>query len=107
MADDSGVAGALGHLDGGKSLAQGANLVDLDQDRVGNALLNTFLEDLGVERLDSLAPQAGSSAGKRVKVFVNGNWFGLSADADDLIASVLRLRRSLEIPKEIAIVRDI
>ena len=71
------------------------------------AYLISILEDLGVERLDSLAPQAGSSAGKRVKVFVNGNWFGLSADADDLIASVLRLRRSLEIPKEIAIVRDI
>lgn len=38
---------------------------------------------------------------------MNGNWFGLSANADDLIESVLKLRRSLEIPKEIAIVRDI
>ena len=54
-----------------------------------------------------MAHQAGISSGKRVKVFVNGNWFGLSADADDLIASVIKLRRSLEIPKEIAIVRDI
>ena len=42
-----------------------------------------------------------------MKVFVNGNWFGLSQDADDLVASVIKLRRSLEIPKEIAIVRDI
>lgn len=69
--------------------------------------LITILEDLGVERLDTLAHQPGPSAGKRVKVFVNGNWFGLSADADDLVQSVLKLRRSLEIPKEIAIVRDI
>jgi DNA-directed RNA polymerase II subunit RPB2 len=71
------------------------------------AYLLSILEDLGVERLDSIAHQPGSSAGKRVKVFVNGNWFGLSSDADDLVASVLKLRRSLEIPKEIAIVRDI
>jgi hypothetical protein len=42
-----------------------------------------------------------------VKVFVNGNWFGLSCNADDLVSSVLKLRRNLEIPKEIAIVRDI
>lgn len=67
--------------------------------------LMSILNDLGVEKLDPLLHQAGSS--KRVKVFVNGNWFGLSSDADDLVTSVLRLRRSLEIPKEIAIVRDI
>lgn len=71
------------------------------------AFLISILEDLGVERLDTLTHQPGPSAGKRVKVFVNGNWFGLSADADDLVASVQKLRRSLEIPKEIAIVRDI
>lgn len=71
------------------------------------AYLISLLEDLGVERLDSISHQAPSSSGGRVKVFVNGNWFGLSADADDLVASVLRLRRTLEIPKEIAIVRDI
>jgi len=69
--------------------------------------LISILEDLGVERLDALAHQPGSSAGKRVKVFINGNWFGLSANADDLVSSVLKLRRTLEIPKEIAIVRDI
>ena len=70
-------------------------------------LLIGILEDLGVERLDTLAHQAGSVTNKRVKVLVNGNWFGLSSNADDLIASVLKLRRNLEIPKEIAIVRDI
>ena len=69
--------------------------------------LISILEDLGVERLDALAHQPGSSAGKRIKVFINGNWFGLSANADDLVSSVLKLRRTLEIPKEIAIVRDI
>jgi DNA-directed RNA polymerase II subunit RPB2 len=66
-----------------------------------------ILEDLGVERLENLEPTIGASSAKRVKVFVNGNWIGLSADADDLVASVLNLRRKIEIPKEIAIVRDI
>jgi DNA-directed RNA polymerase II subunit RPB2 len=69
--------------------------------------LISILEDFGVERLDQLVLQSGSTSSKRVKVFVNGNWFGLAADADDLVNSVLKLRRSLEIPKEIAIVRDL
>ena len=43
-----GVAGALGHLDRGEGLGQRADLVDLDQDRVGDALVDAFLQDLGV-----------------------------------------------------------
>jgi DNA-directed RNA polymerase II subunit RPB2 len=71
------------------------------------AFLISILEDMGVERLDQIIHHPGASSGKRVKVFVNGNWFGLSADPDDLVSSILKLRRVLEIPKEIAIVRDI
>jgi hypothetical protein len=48
VADDRGPAGALGHLDRGEGLGQGADLVDLDQDRVGDALPDAFLQDLGV-----------------------------------------------------------
>ena len=48
VADDGGVAGALGHLDGGEGFGQRADLVDLDQDRVGDALVDAFLQDLGV-----------------------------------------------------------
>ena len=66
--------------------------------------LISVLEDFGVERLDDLV-QLGS--GKHVRVFVNGNWFGTHSNADDLVASMLKLRRKHEIPKEIAIVRDI
>jgi DNA-directed RNA polymerase II subunit RPB2 len=42
-----------------------------------------------------------------VKVFVNGRWVGTHNNADDLVHSIKALRRSLEIPKEISIVRDI
>ena len=52
-----------------------------------------ILEDLGVERLENVDPHIGASSAKRVKVFVNGNWFGLSANVDDLVNSVLNLRR--------------
>ena len=34
---DGGIAGALRHLDGGQRLGQRADLVDLDEDRIGDA----------------------------------------------------------------------
>ncbi len=48
MRDDGRVAGALGHLDGIEGLGEGADLVDLDQDRVGDAFIDAFLENFGV-----------------------------------------------------------
>ena len=46
--DDGGVAGALRHFDRFERLRQRADLVHLDEDRVGDALLDAFLEDGGV-----------------------------------------------------------
>src|SRR5690606_2120234 len=43
-----GVTGRLGHLNGFQGLGQRANLVELDQDRVADALVDAFLENLGV-----------------------------------------------------------
>jgi len=48
MRDHRRIAGAFGHLNRSKGFGQGADLVDLDQDRIGDALLNTLLEDLRV-----------------------------------------------------------
>ena len=66
--DHRGVAGALGHLDRGEGLGQGADLVDLDQDRVGDVLLDAFSQDLGVgdeqvvaHQLDALAQRVWSA----------------------------------------------
>jgi hypothetical protein len=49
MRDDGGVARLTRHFDGGKSLAQRANLIDLDQDRVGDAFFDALSQprDLG------------------------------------------------------------
>ena len=43
VADNSCVACTFGHFNGGKGLAQSANLVDFDEDGVGYPLVNAFL----------------------------------------------------------------
>ena len=40
------------------------------------------------------------------KVFVNGNWIGLTSDAYRLFTDFQNLRRDSEIKREISIVRD-
>ena len=55
----------------------------------------------------SIVNQQSIGHGKCVKVFVNGRWVGTHNNADDLVKSIKDLRRSMEIPKEISIVRDI
>ena len=48
MRDHGGEASSLGHLDGFQGLGQRADLVELDQDRVADLLVDAALEDLGV-----------------------------------------------------------
>ena len=48
MADDGGVVVVLGQLDGVERLGERADLVDLDEDRVGRAGVNALLEELHV-----------------------------------------------------------
>ncbi|MNX46846.1 hypothetical protein D3C86_773940 [compost metagenome] len=57
MGKDGGVARALGHLDGGQGLGQGADLVDLDQDGVGRAEADAAVEAIGVGDEEVVADQ--------------------------------------------------
>lgn len=66
----------------------------------------SILEDFGVEKLKEWN-ESMIRAGKDVKVFVNGNWFGTHNNPDDLLRSIKELRRTFQIPKEVSIVRDI
>src|SRR3990167_4309602 len=66
MGDHCGVTGRLGHLDGFQGFGQGTDLVELDQDRVADRLVDAALEDLGVgheqivtDQLDLLADLVG------------------------------------------------
>ena len=46
MADDGGVVVVLGQFDGVERLGERADLVDLDEDRVGRAGINALLQEL-------------------------------------------------------------
>jgi len=48
VGDDGGVIGLLGHVDGLDGLGDGADLVDLDQDRVAGAHADALLQALGI-----------------------------------------------------------
>ena len=73
---------------------------------VGSAAdrLREILENYGTENLVSISP---SDIHESTKVFVNGCWIGIHNDSEDLICNIKVMRRSLLIPKEISIVRDI
>jgi len=57
MAHHRGVAIALGQFYGVQRFGQGADLVDLDQDRVADTLFNAFSQDLGVGDEEIVAHQ--------------------------------------------------
>ncbi len=57
MADDGGVARAFGHFNRGKGFAQRADLVDFDEDGVGNGLVYAFFQNLGVGDEQIIADQ--------------------------------------------------
>ena len=51
------VSGFLRHFDGIESLGQRTDLVDLDQDRVGDALFDSFLQDRRIRDEQVVADQ--------------------------------------------------
>ncbi|CAD25744.1 DNA-DIRECTED RNA POLYMERASE II SECOND LARGEST SUBUNIT [Encephalitozoon cuniculi GB-M1] len=63
-----------------------------------------FLEECGVESLEEISTSQLDAA---TKIFVNGVWVGIHSDPVGLIKSLKLLRRSLEMDKEVSIVRDI
>ena len=65
MRHHGGIAGAMRHVDGGERLGQRADLVDLDEDRIGDPFLDAAREafDVGDEQVvaDELGPCRRSS----------------------------------------------
>src|SRR5690606_16332194 len=60
--DHGRVLRRVGHGDGLEGFGQGADLVDLDQDRVGGAAVDAFLEDLRVGDEQVVADQLDLAA---------------------------------------------
>ncbi|KAF6030422.1 POLR2B [Bugula neritina] len=64
-----------------------------------------FLEEWSMENLDEIAPSAIMDA---TKIFVNGCWVGIHRDPDQLMSTLKRLRRQMDmIVSEVSMVRDI
>lgn len=64
-----------------------------------------FLEEWSMENLEEIAPSAISDA---TKIFVNGCWVGIHRDPEQLMATLRKLRRQMDIiVSEVSMVRDI
>ncbi|UYV80382.1 POLR2B, partial [Cordylochernes scorpioides] len=64
-----------------------------------------FLEEWSMENLEEIAPSAISGA---TKIFVNGCWVGIHRDPDQLMSTLQKLRREMDIVvSEVSMVRDI
>ena len=64
-----------------------------------------FLEEWSMENLEEIAP---STIHEASKVFVNGCWVGIHRDPDQLIATLKKLRRDMDIiVSEVSIIREI
>lgn len=63
-----------------------------------------FLEEWTTENLEEISPAIIAEA---TKIFVNGCWVGIHRDPAQLVRTLRRLRRSLDLSSEVSIVRDI
>ncbi|KAM3172814.1 DNA-directed RNA polymerase II subunit RPB2 [Hymenolepis weldensis] len=63
-----------------------------------------FLEEWSMENLEEVAP---SAIGKSCKIFVNGCWVGIHNSPDNLMVTLRKLRRQVDvIVSEVSMVRD-
>lgn len=64
-----------------------------------------FLEEWTMENIEEIAP---SSIAGATKIFVNGCWVGIHREPEELISTLRKLRRSMDvIVSEVSMVRDI
>jgi len=72
----------------------------------GPRSLLEYLEQWNTENLADISARDVASPDV-TKVFVNGNWVGIHRQAKELVDRLRALRRQLDIPLEVSIVRDI
>ncbi len=64
-----------------------------------------FLEEWSMENLEEIAP---SSIADATKIFVNGCWVGIHRDPEQLMSTLKKLRRQMDIiTSEVSMIRDI
>jgi DNA-directed RNA polymerase II subunit RPB2 len=83
------------------------NLSLMSHISVGSFNVLTILEHLDEWGLDSLEQVSYKTIAKATKVFVNGNWYGVSLDAHNLAEKLVGMRRRIDFDPEVSIVHDI
>jgi len=68
------------------------------------SVVQDFLQEFGIIGLDEINP---SEVQKMTKVFLNGKWVGVHAEANELESFVRELRRRKDIESEVSVVRDL
>ncbi|KAF8821363.1 Dna-directed Rna polymerase II RPB2, partial [Cardiosporidium cionae] len=63
-----------------------------------------FLADWGMDKLEEIPPE---SLKDKIKIFVNGEWSGCCHEAEDLVNTLLVLRRRCEISSSTSIVKNL
>ncbi|GBG89761.1 hypothetical protein CBR_g49614 [Chara braunii] len=63
-----------------------------------------FLEEWTTENLEEISPAVIPNA---TKIFVNGCWVGIHRDPELLVRTLRQLRRQVDVPTEVGVVRDI
>ncbi|KAJ8322985.1 DNA-dependent RNA polymerase II [Batrachochytrium dendrobatidis] len=63
-----------------------------------------FLEEWTMESLEEISPSTIPTA---TKIFLNGQWVGIHRDPDQLVSTLRRLRRSVDVSPEVSVVRDV
>ena len=66
--------------------------------------LNNFLEENEMENFLDMNP---SNLPGKTKIFLNGSWVGVHENAEVLVRNIRNMKRRLDIPQEVSIVRDI
>jgi DNA-directed RNA polymerase II subunit RPB2 len=66
--------------------------------------LHSILYELGLESLMDVEP---STIPMKTKIFLDGCWIGVHDNAEQLIRGLRSMRRKLDIPREVSMVRDI
>jgi len=66
--------------------------------------LSNFLEENEMENFLDMNP---SNLPGKTKIFLNGSWVGVHENAEVLVRNIRNMKRRLDIPQEVSIVRDI
>jgi len=65
-----------------------------------------FLEEFGMQNLAEIQ-SSNVNLNEATKIFVNGSWAGVTHDPEELVNTLKRLRRCVDVSPEVSVVRDI